>query len=293
MTPATRLTVGILQLDPEAALSLESLPGLLEPLAEAGAQVLLLPEFWNAAFEDGALSRGALASEEELAPLLAFSAARPGLLLCPGSLPLRLGDGRAPDLVNRSWLMQAGRIVARYDKLHLFGPMGEPARVRPGGAPCVADAQIGGAALRVGLAICYDLRFPELFRDLAARGAELILLPAQWPLARRLPFRHLLRARAMENGVAVVGVNRSGRSGAVDFLGGSAAYGPGDDQVYLEMEEGESAVFSIDLAAVRQVRAQADAVADRRYRLQPPTVDTTCPVDGEVTKARNEKGRID
>jgi omega-amidase len=269
--PATpgRARLGVLQLDPEAAPSLAGLPERLDALADEGAQVLLLPEFWNASFDGGALAKGALASEEELAPLLAWSARRPGLLLCPGSLPLRLDDGGAPDLVNRSWLIQDGRILARYDKLHLFGPLGEPAWVRAGGSPCVADALIDGARLRVGLAICYDLRFPELFRDLAARGAELVLLPAQWPRARHFAFHHLLRARALENGIAVAGVNRLGRSGGTAFDGGSAAYGMGEEQVFLAPLYGrKSAVCELDLEGVRRERGRLDAVADRRYGLR-------------------------
>jgi predicted amidohydrolase len=261
----------VLQLDPEQAPPLARLPDRLEDLADQGARVILLPEFWNATFDGGRLARGTLEDEGALSPLLAWSARRPGLLLCPGSLPLRLRDARTPALANRTWLIQDGRILARYDKLHLFGPMGEPAWVRAGDTPCVADLVMDGKRLRVGLAICYDLRFPELFRDLAARGAELVLLPAQWPRARHLAFHHLLRARAMENGITVAGANRLGRSGNTAFDGGSAAYGMGDGHVFLEpLYDREGAVVDLDLAAVRQERAGLDAVADRRYGLMPP-----------------------
>jgi omega-amidase len=269
LTRAARARVGILQLDPEQAPALGELPERLERLADEGAQILVLPEFWNAAFEEGRLARGALASETELAPLLEWSARRPDLLLCPGSLPLRV-DGK-PGLANRSWLIQAGAIRARYDKLHLFGPLGEPAWVRPGTGPTVAEVSVEGARLSVGLAICYDLRFPELFRDLAARGAELVLLPAQWPRARHMAFHHLLRARAMENGISVVGVNRAGCSGSTQFGGGSAAYGMGDGHVFLApLDEREAALFDVELEDVRRERARLDAVADRRYRLSLP-----------------------
>ncbi|MFA7329574.1 MAG: nitrilase-related carbon-nitrogen hydrolase [Candidatus Delongbacteria bacterium] len=266
--PLETLRLAVLQLDPEQAPSLAELPGRLEELVRQGAQAILLPEFWNTAFEGGRLARGALSGEDGLAPLLEWSTRHPRLLLCPGSLPVRLADGDGPRLVNRSWLIQDGAIRLRYDKLHLFGPLGEPAWVRPGGRPALAELGLEGGSLRVGLAICYDLRFPELFRDLAARGAELILLPAQWPRARHFAFHHLLRARALENGISVAGVNRLGRSGGTDFDGGSAAYGMGDGQVFLEPLYGrESSLVELDLAGVRRERAKLDAVADRRYRL--------------------------
>lgn len=267
--PPRRARVGILQLDPERAPALEELPERLDVLVEQGAEILALPEFWNAAFEEGRLSRGALDSEEELEPLLEWSARRPQVLLCPGSLPLRVAE--APGLANRTWLIQGGAIQARYDKLHLFGPLGEPAWVRPGQGPALATVSVGGGPLTVGLAICYDLRFPELFRDLAARGAELVLLPAQWPKVRHKAFHHLLQARAMENGISVVGINRGGASGNTEFGGGSAAYGMGDDHVFLgPLGDGEAAWFEVDLEAVRRERARLDAVADRRYRLTLP-----------------------
>jgi len=264
------LRCGLLPLDPEAGWTPESVVPRLEALAGRGAELLLLPEFWNAAFDGARLARGALASEAGLAPLLEWTRARPRVALCPGSLPLRLDDGRpGPALVNRSWLLQDGRVLGRYDKLHLFGPMGEPTWVRPGAAPAVIEARPGGRPLRIGLAICYDLRFPELFRDLAARGAELILVPAQWPAKRGFAWRALLRARAVENAVAVVGCNRSGRSGGTVFGGGGAAFGPAEEQVFLApLADGEEAVFEIDLAAVAAERAALDAVADRRYELR-------------------------
>jgi len=267
--PPERVRVGLLQLDPERAPTLAELPERLDALAKQGAQILVLPEFWNAAFEEGRLSRGALESEDDLTPLLEWSARRPGVLLCPGSLPLRVAE--APGLANRTWLIQGGSFQSRYDKLHLFGPLGEPAWVRPGQGPALATVSVDGGPLTVGLAICYDLRFPELFRDLAARGAELVLLPAQWPKVRNKAFHHLLQARAMENGISVVGVNRSGASGNTEFGGGSAAYGMGDDHVFLgPLPDGQDAVFEVDLAAVRRERARLDAVADRRYRLSLP-----------------------
>jgi len=267
-TPVQRLRLGVLQLDPEQAPTLGELPRHLDRLVAEGANLLLLPELWNAAFDAGQLRRGALRSEEELAPLLEWSAGHPTVLLCPGSLPVSLHDGLLPDLVNRSWLIQAGRVLARYDKLHLFGPMGEPAWIRPGSAPTVCQVDFPMGSLVVGLAICYDLRFPELFRDMAASGAELILLPAQWPRSRHAAFHHLLHARAMENGITVAGVNRQGRSGNTDFMGGSAAYGMGERHLFLPpVLDRQWAVADLDLEAVRRERGRLDAVADRRYRL--------------------------
>jgi len=115
-----------------------------------------------------------------------------------------------------------------------------------------------------GLGVCYDLRFPELFRHYALRGARLVLLPAEWPARRAYHWQTLLRARAIENQMFLAGCNRVGESKGEVFGGGSAVIDPWGEAVV----EGGSAetllTAEIDLDQVDTVRSRIPVFKDRR-----------------------------
>lgn len=222
----TSCRVALLQLctpaDPQAGLA-HAQP-LVDQGAADGAELLILPETSNLMRPD--LARlAALARPEEEDILLAAmrgSAARHGLWLLIGSIIVRTEAGR---LANRSLLIDpSGAIAARYDKIHLFDatlPGGETHResdlYAAGGRAVVAPTPWGG----LGLSICYDLRFPELYRDLALAGAAMIAVPAAF--TRRTGAVHwetLLRARAIETGSFILAAGQGG-----DHEGGAATWG--------------------------------------------------------------------
>ncbi|NBB83838.1 MAG: carbon-nitrogen hydrolase family protein [Alphaproteobacteria bacterium] len=143
-----------------------------------------------------------------------------GAAILAGSLSIRRDDGRA---ANRSYLFGAdGAILARYDKIHMFDvdlPGGERYResstYAPGAATVIAETPIRGAAgpveTAIGLTICYDLRFPHLFRDLAKAGAQVITVPSAFAVPTgRAHWEVLLRARAIETGCFVVAAAQTG-----------------------------------------------------------------------------------
>ena len=157
-----------------------------------------------------------------------------------------------------------GTLLARYTKLHPFSYAGEDRHYSPGDDLPVFE--LGG--LQVALAVCYDLRFPELFREAVLRGAEAFLVIANWPARRADHWRVLLRARAIENLAFVVGVNRVGRDPNVAYESSSMAYGPRGEL----LAEG-NAVAELDPQAVQDWRAEFPALDDirtDRYRLGPP-----------------------
>ena len=154
----------------------------------------------------------------------------------------------------------AGELVAAYRKIHLFRPMSEDQHLQPGAEAALAELPWG----RLGMAICYDLRFPELFRQHAADGAVAVLLPAQWPHARVDHWRTLVRARAIENQMFVFACNRSGCDGDTQFGGHSAVCDPWGETL-IEAGSGDALLTaSIDLDSVAEARERLPALADRR-----------------------------
>lgn len=163
-----------------------------------------------------------------------------------------------------------GELLAAYRKLHLFKLMDEHQWLAPGEAPTLAETPWG----RAGLAICYDLRFPELFRRYALAGARLILLPAEWPARRLAHWRTLIRARAIENQLFVAACNRVGDSKGETFGGGSALIDPWGET----LTEGDTAeallTAELDLAKVDDIRARIPVFLDRRPEVYRETVSS-------------------
>jgi len=191
----------------EYAPNIEATAALVRDARRAGAELILLPE--NVAMLEP-VNRDLLrkASPEETHPALAAFrdlARETGAWLLIGSLSIKVSDDR---VANRSLLLDAsGEVVARYDKIHLFDvDLGsgeryrESATVAPGAQAVVAATPWGP----LGLTVCYDLRFPHLYRRLAQRGALFLSIPAAFTRTTGRAHWHVLqRARAIENGAFV------------------------------------------------------------------------------------------
>jgi nitrilase len=202
---------------PDVSENLRTAGELLGEAAAQGADVALLPE--NFAFMGrGDADKRAIAEPDGSGPIqdfLAAAAARHRVFVIAGTIPLRsaAADGR----VHNSTLVYdaAGRRVGRYDKIHLFDvdvpgrseAYRESANVAPGSEIAVIPSPAG----LVGLSVCYDLRFPELYRGLVSRGAELLVVPSAFTVPTgRAHWEPLLRARAIENLSYVVAAAQSG-----------------------------------------------------------------------------------
>ncbi|HEU4704623.1 MAG TPA: carbon-nitrogen hydrolase family protein, partial [Sphingomicrobium sp.] len=246
---------------------------LVEAIAKAsdgGAQMLFTPEMSGLLDRDSGRAAQNLLSEEEDEVLAQCreAASSHGLWLHLGSLAVR-GEGQK--LANRSFVIDpAGAIRARYDKIHLFDvdlPTGESWResavYRPGeGAVVVEGTPVG----RLGLAICYDLRFPDLFARLAEAGAETIALPAAFTVPTgRAHWEILLRARAIEAGAFVVAAAQSGRhADGRETYGHSLVAGPWGELLLDMGEEAGVGFAEIDLARVGEVRRRLPSLSHRR-----------------------------
>ncbi|MEM9708328.1 MAG: carbon-nitrogen hydrolase family protein [Pseudomonadota bacterium] len=199
----------------------ETLEAMLGAAAEGGADWALTPEVTNCLSASGTRQRDVLVGEAEdkvLAKAREVAAARamPVLLGSIALAPESPEDGR---FHNRSFLIDgAGAILARYDKIHMFDveiseteTYRESAKYKPGNKAVLADV----AGTKVGLTICYDLRFPSLFRRLAAARAEILTVPSAFsPVTGRAHWETLLRARAIETGCFVLAPAQTGRHAA-------------------------------------------------------------------------------
>jgi len=186
--------------------------------------------------------------------------------LC-GSFLEEREDGR---LVNRFlYFEKNGECKGAYDKSHLFSAFREDRNIAGGGRIGVIETTLGA----IGPAICYDLRFPEIFRKLALGGAFLFTLPAAFPNPRLMHWRTLIQARAIENHAFVVGVNQcgfegvEGSSGGTEYFGHSMVVSP-KGTILGECGEGEEVkVVDIDPCEVEASRKVYDSLRDRRPEL--------------------------
>ncbi|HXX65089.1 MAG TPA: nitrilase-related carbon-nitrogen hydrolase [Bacteroidota bacterium] len=147
-----------------------------------------------------------------------------------------------PPASNSSLVFRHGRRIHRYDKIHLFRPAGDHQYFRPGKQFGTFPLSSGGVRLRAGVIICYDLRFPEIVRAMARMGLQILFVPARWPAVRDDVWHTLLKARAIENQIFVVGCNAHGPEG-----GSSYAFDPLGRPLFDNRADGTSSAFAITL----------------------------------------------
>lgn len=160
-------------------------------------------------------------------------------------------------------------MLAKYRKMHLFSLFREDRNVEPGENVVVADIK----HCKAGFGVCYDLRFPELFRKNTELGAQIQLLPSAFPYPRLEHWRTLVQARAIENQCFFIAVNQSGCEnhekavGMAHYFGHSMIVDPWGE-VLVELNEAKDfKTIEIDLALVDQIRAKMTALKDRRPEL--------------------------
>ena len=214
------MRAGLVQLcsGPDPAANLATTRAMIREAATGGADLVLTPEVTNIVTADRDHLAATLQPEASDPTLAALreEALTLGIWLLIGSLALKTGD---PDgrFANRSFLVApTGEIVARYDKIHMFDVdvsaqerHRESAAFRPGDRAVVTETPFG----KIGLTICYDLRFPVLYRRLSQAGARIITVPAAFtPPTGEAHWQSLLRARAIENGTFVLAPAQTGQN---------------------------------------------------------------------------------
>jgi len=255
-------------IDPAA--NADALGSAIEEAARGGAEMLFTPEMSGLLDRDTDRARQSVYSAEE-DPVLAAcqeAAARSNIWVHLGSLAVAAAGDK---FANRGFVIDsAGDVRATYDKIHLFDvdlPTGESWResnVYAGGSEAVV---VDGTPVgRLGLTVCYDLRFPALFQRLTDAGAEVISVPAAFTVPTgKAHWEVLLRARAIESGVFVVAAAQCGRhQDGRETYGHSLLVDPWG-QIMVDMEDQVGVGFGeIDLATVADVRGRVPAIRHRR-----------------------------
>jgi predicted amidohydrolase len=258
-------TTGI---DPET--NARALMGAIEQAAAGGAEMLFTPEMSGLLDRDAARAAKVLRPQEEDRVLAAAreAAARHRIWLHIGSLAVLVGDGK---VANRAFVIdREGQIRATYDKIHLFDvdlPTGESWRESNVYAPGNGVVVVSGTPVgKLGLTICYDLRFPGLFARLAESDADVIAVPAAFTVPTGMAHWHvLLRARAIEAGLFVVAAAQVGHhEDGRNTYGHSLVIDPWGE-VMLDMGQEKGVRFAeIDLKRISDVRSRIPALNHRR-----------------------------
>ena len=258
MAPS-RLRVALIQQatlwqDPEA--NLARARAWVARAAETGARVAVFPELFTLGFTMAPEPFAETLPGPTTEALGALSGEF-GLYLVGSAV-----EAHAPHPRNAAFVTGPdGSLLATYRKLHPFS-YGEEHQHYCGGEDCPLFEVDG---IPCGLQICYDLRFPEPFRALAARGAEVVFVPANWPRRRISAWSTLLAARAIENQMAICGVNRVGQDAlGLDYPGASALHDAFGEVVAKGGEGEELVVGDLDLDQLRAWRERFPALKDRR-----------------------------
>lgn len=263
---------------PEVEANLASARTLLERARAEGAALAALPENF-AIMGRKERDKVAVAESPGEGPIQAFlghCARELGLWIIGGTIPLRV-DGE-PERVAAASLVfdERGRCVARYDKIHLFDVdvtnreknerYRESATVAPGSQPCVVPTPLG----RIGMAVCYDVRFPELFRVLQEQGAEILSLPSAFTAPTgKAHWELLARARAVENLCYVLAPAQSGiHPNGRETWGDSLIVDPWGQVVSRVTDAGPGlAVAEIDRTVQQELRERFPALSHRRLSI--------------------------
>jgi omega-amidase len=225
---------------------------------DRGAELFVLPELWTTGYALKEIHRLAEPADGQTVCMLQQIARENRIEIITGSIA-ELRNGK---VFNTAYAIgRNGGILAQYSKIHLIGLMAEDRYLSPGKEKCLFDLSLGKA----GMIICYDLRFTELPRALALQGCQALFIPAEWPSARGRHWQALTIARAIENQMFVIAVNRVGSDPDNAFFGHSMIVNPwGEILIEGAETEEELLVTDVDFAAVADIRKRIPVFADRR-----------------------------
>lgn len=241
----------------EIETNLEKVRTAVAELAKEGVQLVVLPEMWATGFAYKELNQLATRTAELVEELGRLSARHSMVII--GSLP----EPHEEKVYNTAFVLDSGLLKGKYRKMHLFSLMQEDRSFDSGDSWLLADTSAG----KIGVFICYDLRFPELARRLAVEGADILVVPGEWPKPRQEHWRTLLQARAIENQLFLVAANCCGVTGKLDFFGMSMIINPKGELLAEAGYEEQSITAVINFDEMTAWRQQIPCFNDRKPEL--------------------------
>ena len=272
-TAKDTLTLAAVQMTSTSALeeNLETARAFIDQASAGGADIIALPENFSLMSETKHQRHDAAERVNDVEVMLSAAARDNNAVIIGGSTPLPAPDGR----VTNTCLVfdDQGRRIGRYDKIHLFDvsvssseSYSESRHIAPGREPLAVDA----LGLTLGITICYDLRFPELYRRLAVAGAELFTIPSAFTVPTgRAHWHTLLRARAIENGAwilapAQTGLHKATQGKARQTFGHGYAVAPWGDVIADCGTQPGVTFFDLDMALVDTARQKVPSLTHDR-----------------------------
>jgi deaminated glutathione amidase len=264
------MRVGAVQLNSteDTARNLETADRLVREAVARGAELVVLPEKWSVLGTPEHMSAGAESLDGRFISWARSTAAELGIDLVAGSIVEQV-EGREKTANTSVHVGPDGEVRAVYRKLHMFdvevdGDVYAESATEDAGDEVVMSELAGG--VRLGMSICYDVRFPELYRILAVRGAEVVTVPAAFTLATtRDHWEILLRARAIENQCFVIAPNQIGPHPPGPRCGGRSMIVDPWGLILAQAPDTETAIVAdIDFDAMQRVRRRIPALSHRR-----------------------------
>lgn len=252
-----KFTAAVCQMQTELdrKINIEKAEYMVSEAASEGAEVICLPEMWSCPYSKEYFRPFARMGHRDIAEAMSSWAKKLGIVLIGGSIP----ETEEDRIYNTCFVFdESGRQIARHRKIHLFDVdipgmrFAESHTFSPGKDITVFDTKFG----RMGCAVCFDVRFPELFRSMARRGAEVIILPAQFNTATGpAHWETTLRSRAVDNEVFFIGASAARSPGfSYECWGHSMILDP-FSSIIASADETEQTIFAeIDLNRVDEVR---------------------------------------
>ncbi len=228
---------------------------------DSGAQIIVMPEMWVTGLHPDIVNSAFVEKTPEIIEKICSIAREYGCIINAGSFAFRAEAENSDDrrVLNRAYVIDGeGRVCGTYDKIQVFTKNNEDAYSKPGSLVSVIDA--GG--IKIAPFICFDIRFPELFRVAALNGAELITVSSQFPASRINHWNAILPARAVENQCYVLASNVCGNDGLL-ALGGNSMAVSYDGEVLNNCLAGEGIGFAdIDLERMRAYRSKFPFISE-------------------------------
>ncbi|MCX5748677.1 MAG: carbon-nitrogen family hydrolase [Candidatus Saganbacteria bacterium] len=255
-----KLTVSLIQMDIKTAMAeknFETAADLIEKAGRYKPDFIVLPEMWSTGFAYLDLHGIAKRWSEETMDFIKYHARRSSAVLIAGSVP----EVSEKKVYNTCFVADpSGEISGKYRKTHSFSPTGENTHFANGETADALETGFG----KIGVIICYDLRFPELSRKLWTKGINMLFVPAQFPSVRIDHWLTLLKARAIENHIFTIGCNRVGKDKRYEYPGESVVFDPFGNTV--EKAGGKECVMTctIDPDKIKEANERIPIQKDRR-----------------------------